>query len=140
MAGVSVVAAAFGGTVLRLAVDPDVEVPAGADLLVIESMKMEHVIEAPTAGSVRSFSVSVGDAVQSGDVLLHFAPSAVEQVETAATAASAEAPAERGETRPELAELRRRTAATQDAGRPDATERRHAVGSTHGAGEHRGLV
>ncbi|HUE07179.1 MAG TPA: carboxyl transferase domain-containing protein [Acidimicrobiales bacterium] len=128
MAGVSVVAAAFGGTVLRLAVDPGDEVPAGADLLVIESMKMEHVIEAPVAGSVRSFSVSVGDAVQSGDVLLHFAPSAAEQVETASTAASAEAPLERGDVRPELAELRRRTAATQDAGRPEATERRHARG------------
>ncbi len=128
MAGVSVVAAAFGGTVLRLAVGPGEEVPAGADLLVIESMKMEHVIEAPVAGSVRSFSVSVGDAVQSGDALLHFAPSAVEQVETATTAPSAEAPAERGEIRPELAELRRRTAATQDAGRTEATERRHAQG------------
>jgi biotin carboxyl carrier protein len=73
MAGVSVLAAAFGGTVLRLAVNPGERVAAGADLLVIESMKMEHVIEAPEAGSVHSFSVAVGDAVQSGDVLLHFA-------------------------------------------------------------------
>jgi len=76
MAGVSVVAAAFGGTVLRLAVAPGEPVRDGALLMVIESMKMEHAIEAPATGTVESFSVSVGDAVQQGDALLTFAPSA----------------------------------------------------------------
>jgi acetyl-CoA carboxylase carboxyltransferase component len=128
MAGVTTVAAAFGGTVLRLSVAPGEEVPAGSDLLVIESMKMEHVIEAPVAGSVRSFSVAVGDAVQRGDVLLDFAPSAVAEARADANPASTGATTERGDVRPELAELRRRAAVTQDAGRPEATERRHARG------------
>jgi acetyl-CoA carboxylase carboxyltransferase component len=128
MAGVSVVAAAFGGTVLRLAVSPGEDVVAGADLLVIESMKMEHVIEAPAAGSVHSFSVAVGDAVQSGDVLLQFAPSAVEDAPTGAPPDSTDAASEPDRIRPELEDLRHRTAATRDSGRPEATERRHARG------------
>jgi biotin carboxyl carrier protein len=46
MAGVSVVAAAFGGTVLRLAVAPGEPVRDGALLMVIESMKMEPDVRA----------------------------------------------------------------------------------------------
>ncbi len=128
MAGVTVLTAAFGGTVLRLAVAPGLEVQSGADLLVIESMKMEHVIEAPEAGSVHTFSVAVGDAVQSGDVLLHFTPSATDAVQAVTNARSAEDAATSGDIRPELTNLRRRAAATQDAGRKEATERRHARG------------
>jgi acetyl-CoA carboxylase carboxyltransferase component len=129
MAGVTTLTAAFGGTVLRLAVTPGVEVQSGADLLVIESMKMEHVIEAPEAGSVHAFSVAVGDAVQSGDVLLHFTPSAADAVQAMTSARSAEDDAATsGDIRPELANLRRRAAATQDAGRKETTERRHARG------------
>jgi acetyl-CoA carboxylase carboxyltransferase component len=128
VAGVSVVAAAFGGTVLRLAVAPGEPVRDGAVLLVIESMKMEHVIEAPASGWVESFSVAVGDAVQQGDVLLSFTASDVAEVQPAAATTAADIATVDGGTRPELAELRRRVAATQDAGRPEATERRHGRG------------
>ncbi len=114
---------------LRLGVVAGDEVPAGTVLLVIESMKMEHVIEAPQAGAVDSFSVAVGDAVQTGDVLLRFAPSAGDGAAAAASAESGAADEPTGDAvRPELAELRRRVAGTLDAGRPEATERRHARG------------
>ncbi|HEY6474149.1 MAG TPA: acetyl-CoA carboxylase biotin carboxyl carrier protein subunit, partial [Acidimicrobiales bacterium] len=76
MAGLSELAAPFAGTVLRLGAAPGTDVPAGTVLVVLESMKMEHVIEAPTSGAVESFSVAVGDAVQSGDLLLRFEASA----------------------------------------------------------------
>ena len=132
MAELTVVTAAFGGTVLRLAVAPGEPVSGGAVLMVIESMKMEHVIEAPEAGAVDSFSVAVGDSVQTGDVLLEFGPSAVsgDASQVAANAASAAdvTPMEIDAVRPELEELRRRTAGTLDAGRTEATERRHARG------------
>jgi acetyl-CoA carboxylase carboxyltransferase component len=128
MAGLSVVAAAFGGTVLRLAVGPGESVRCGDALVVIESMKMEHVIEAPTSGAVESFSVSVGDAVQQGDALLMFTPSEVDEVRPATITSSADKAAESSEVRPELLELRRRMAGTLDAGRPEATQRRHARG------------
>ncbi len=57
----------FAGTVLRVAVSPGDRVEAGAVLLLLESMKMEHVVEAGARGTVASIAVSVGDAVQSGD-------------------------------------------------------------------------
>ena len=33
-------------------------------------MKMEHVVRAPTAGTVREVQVAVGDQVDTGDVLV----------------------------------------------------------------------
>jgi biotin carboxyl carrier protein len=60
----------FAGTVLRVAVAPGDRVPKGAVLLVLESMKMEHVVEAGAPGTISAVAVSEGDAVQAGDVLL----------------------------------------------------------------------
>jgi acetyl-CoA carboxylase carboxyltransferase component len=117
----------FAGTVLRVDVGPGDQVRAGAVLVVLESMKMEHVVEAAAAGTVRAVAVSVADAVQAGDVLLSID-------EDDADAPRRPPPAEPGamdlvaEIRPELAELRTRVAGTLDGGRPAATERRHAGG------------
>jgi acetyl-CoA carboxylase carboxyltransferase component len=117
----------FAGTVLRVDVGPGDQVRAGAVLVVLESMKMEHVVEAAAAGTVRAVGVSVADAVQAGDVLLSID-------EDDADAPRRPPPAEPGamdlvaEIRPELAELRTRVAGTLDGGRPAATERRHAGG------------
>jgi acetyl-CoA carboxylase carboxyltransferase component len=129
MAELTELAAPFAGTVLRLGAAPGATVPAGAVLVVLESMKMEHVIEAPTAGAVESFSVAVGDAVQSGERLLLFDAAAVD-VQAGSTQATPAhvAPADADTIRPELAELRRRAEGTRDSGRPEATQRRHARG------------
>jgi acetyl-CoA carboxylase carboxyltransferase component len=115
--------AAFAGTVLRLEIAPGDAVRAGAVLVVLESMKMEHVVEAPAAATIDRVHVSVGDGVQTGDVLVSLIPSD-DQV---GLGERAEEPAPAG-IRPELAELQSRAAATLDAGRPRATERRHGVG------------
>ena len=130
MAGLTELTVPFAGTVLRVDADPGERVRAGAVLVVLESMKMEHVIEAAAAGTVRALGVSVGDAVQPGDVLLLIDEdeSVVGDVGAGSgTAESVVAQQGTGE-RPELAELRTRVAATLDAGRPAATERRHAGG------------
>jgi acetyl-CoA carboxylase carboxyltransferase component len=117
----------FAGTVLRVDVGPGDQVRAGAVLVVLESMKMEHVVEAAAAGTVRAVGVAVAAAVQAGDVLLSID-------EDDADAPRRPPPAEPGamdlvaEIRPELAELRTRVAGTLDGGRPAATERRHAGG------------
>jgi acetyl-CoA carboxylase carboxyltransferase component len=116
----------FAGTVLRVAVAPGDAVPAGAVLLVIESMKMEHVFEAAAAGTVDSVAVSDGDAVQAGEVLLRIDESEVAPVADVVEDDTAEEPTVG--VRPELAELRARVATTLDDGRPAATERRHAGG------------
>ncbi len=118
----------FAGTVLRVAVSPGDRVEAGDVLLLLESMKMEHVVEATAPGTVASVDVSVGDAVQSGDVLLSMDEDEDHVVGGGPAAAVAERPGSGDEARPELVELRARVAATLDEGRAAATERRHAGG------------
>jgi 3-methylcrotonyl-CoA carboxylase alpha subunit len=51
-------------------------VAAGAVLLVMEAMKMEHVIKAPHDGVVKSFRFKAGDQVKDGDLLVEFEESA----------------------------------------------------------------
>jgi acetyl-CoA carboxylase carboxyltransferase component len=121
----------FAGTVLRVAVAPGDVVPAGAVLLVIESMKMEHVFEAAASGKVDSVAVSAGDAVQAGDVLVRIDEDAMatgDRGGDVGPVARDGVSAGTGSERPELAELRARVATTLDDGRPAATERRHAGG------------
>ena len=129
MAGLTELTVPFAGTVVRVAVAPGDRVAAGAVLLLIESMKMEHVVEAAAPGTVATVAVSAGDAVQQGDVLLSIDET---EAHTHAMAANGKAPETVAEqphvVRPELEELRARVAATLDEGRPAATERRHAGG------------
>ena len=57
------------GTVVRVEVALGDHVPAGAVILAIEAMKMEHAIRAPAAGVVADLPVAVGAQVDSGSVL-----------------------------------------------------------------------
>ena len=57
------------GTVVRIDVAVGDHVAAGAPLLAIEAMKMEHSIYAPTAGVVTELPIAVGAQVDSGSVL-----------------------------------------------------------------------
>ncbi len=126
MGGLTDLAVPFAGTVLRVAVAPGDHVAAGAVLVVLESMKMEHVIEAAETGTVRAVAVSEGDAVQAGDVLVRMEPGGVGGPVGGDAVAAPAGPV--GQVRPELAELRTRVASTLDEGRPAATGRRHAGG------------
>ena len=58
------------GTVRRVLAAPGQAVTAGAALVVIEAMKMEHQIAAPGDGTVADVLVAVGDQVETGQVLL----------------------------------------------------------------------
>ncbi|NWG46581.1 MAG: ATP-grasp domain-containing protein [Alphaproteobacteria bacterium] len=58
------------GRVLAVKVEPDRTVEAGDPLLVLEAMKMEHVIRAPHAGTVRAVHFVAGDQVKEGDQLV----------------------------------------------------------------------
>jgi acetyl-CoA carboxylase carboxyltransferase component len=119
----------FAGTVLRVDVVPGDEVRTGSALVVLESMKMEHVVEAGAPGTVRAVAVSVGDAVQAGDVVLVIDHDAVQADDHDAVGTDGGTGTEDAvEARPELVELRARQEGTLDAGRPAATERRHAAG------------
>jgi propionyl-CoA carboxylase alpha chain len=54
------------GIVRRVAVRPGEQVAAGALLVVVEAMKLEHRISAPTAGRVREVLVAEGQEVDAG--------------------------------------------------------------------------
>ncbi|QJQ94654.1 MULTISPECIES: acetyl/propionyl/methylcrotonyl-CoA carboxylase subunit alpha [Halomonadaceae] len=60
------------GTVVALLVEPGQAVEKGMPLMVMEAMKMEHTLNAPTNGQVASFHFATGDTVGQGDVLLDF--------------------------------------------------------------------
>jgi biotin carboxyl carrier protein len=57
-------------TVWQISVDVGDAVPAGATLMVLESMKMEFPVEAPTAGTVTGVLVAEGDAVTEGQIVV----------------------------------------------------------------------
>ncbi len=62
------------GRVTRVTVKEGVDVTRGASLMVLEAMKMEHRITAPSAGRVEKLNFAVGDWVEEGSVLLDFVP------------------------------------------------------------------
>jgi propionyl-CoA carboxylase alpha chain len=57
------------GTVVRVAAAVGDNVEAGATIITIEAMKMEHAIRTPAAGVVTALPVTVGAQVDSGTVL-----------------------------------------------------------------------
>jgi propionyl-CoA carboxylase alpha chain len=57
------------GSVVRIEVTEGAPVTAGAPIIVLEAMKMEHTVRAPADGLVASISVTAGDQVDSGQVL-----------------------------------------------------------------------
>jgi len=58
------------GLVVRVAVAEGQRVEAGAELVVVEAMKMENQLRAPRAGVVAKVHVAVGEAVEKGAPLV----------------------------------------------------------------------
>jgi acetyl-CoA carboxylase carboxyltransferase component/biotin carboxyl carrier protein len=121
--GAVVVRAPMQGTVVAVDVGAGDAVPAGAQLLVMEAMKMEHVITAETGGIVRAVHVAAGDTVYEGHALL-----VLETADVGTASGAAATAADLDRPRPDLAEVLARHAATQDAARADAVERRRRTG------------
>jgi acetyl/propionyl-CoA carboxylase alpha subunit/acetyl-CoA carboxylase carboxyltransferase component len=122
-AGEIAVPAPLQGTVIVIAVEPGQVIHAGAELAVMEAMKMEHVVAAPCGGRVRSVDVAVGDTVFEGHSLLVLVP---EEVTGQSATHLDEIDLDR--IRPDLAEVIERHAMGSDARRPAAVARRHARG------------
>ncbi len=117
------VPAPLQGTVVSVAAAPGTRVSAGQELIVLESMKMEHVVAAPSAGIVRSVTVSPGDTVLEGAGLL-----VLEPAEDAGGAAAPEDTVDPDHIRPDLAETLARHGIGLDAARPEAVAKRHRRG------------
>jgi 3-methylcrotonyl-CoA carboxylase alpha subunit len=68
------VKAPFAGVVVSIAHAPGARIVPGAPLIVLEAMKMEHTLRAPTDGHLRALKCAVGDVVQEGTELADFEP------------------------------------------------------------------
>jgi 3-methylcrotonyl-CoA carboxylase alpha subunit len=78
-AGVDTLTAPMPGTVTVVKAAVGDEVAAGQSLLVVEAMKMEHVIAAPHAGTVTELDVAVGSTVAMDQVLAQVTPHVPEE-------------------------------------------------------------
>jgi acetyl-CoA carboxylase carboxyltransferase component len=115
------------GTVVAVLVEPGQEVAPGAGVVIVESMKMEHVVEATAGGVVARLAVGPGDQVSAGDVLIEVdPPGSGERTDLSPPPAPATEPT--GTPRADLAALVRRRQLTHDRARPQAVQRRHRAG------------
>jgi acetyl-CoA carboxylase carboxyltransferase component len=110
------------GTIVRTG-EAGATVGPGGAVVVIESMKMEHSVDASAASVIVELHVGPGDLVQVGDLLAVLGPADV----PLATGGPAEV-AGPAAVRPELAEVRARHEIGLDAARPDAVARRRRTG------------
>ncbi|MBM4791378.1 ATP-grasp domain-containing protein [Streptomyces sioyaensis] len=85
--GADTLAAPMPGTVTVVKVAVGDDVAAGQGLLVVEAMKMEHVISAPHAGRVTELDVTAGSTVAMDQILAVVAPH--EDADEAAASAGA---------------------------------------------------
>ncbi|UVH61317.1 carbamoyl-phosphate synthase large subunit [Variovorax paradoxus] len=97
--------------------------PAGAQLGVLEAMKMEHLLHAPVAGRVVALLAEPGDYLVEGQSLVQ-----LEAVDAQAVQAEASAEHDLDAVRPDLQKVIDRHAPTLDANRKAAVDKRHAQG------------
>ncbi len=112
------------GTIVTVDVSEGDLVAHGQQLIIMEAMKMEHVIAAPVGGIVRQITIAGGDTVFEGHPLI-FIEEASDSVATG-TAVSSEVDLEY--IRPDLAETIERHEIGLDDARPEAVARRRKTG------------
>ena len=117
------VPAPLQGTIVSLDISAGDEVHVGQQLLIMESMKMEHVIAAETSGIIRQLTVGQGDAVFEGHPLAF-----IEETEVAVTAVEKTTALDLDYIRPDLSEIVERHELGMDATRPEAVARRRKTG------------
>ena len=117
------VPAPLQGTIVSLDISEGDEVHIGQQLLVMESMKMEHVISAETSGIIRQLTVGQGDAVFEGHPLAF-----IEETQVAVTAVEKTTALDLDYIRPDLSEIVERHELGMDAARPEAVARRRKTG------------
>jgi acetyl-CoA carboxylase carboxyltransferase component len=116
--------------VVQWLVAPGETVRAGDVVVVLEAMKMEHEVRSPGGGRVRERLFAEGETVQERDLLLTLdavaedAPGAADPLRPAAQAT----PAPERLARADLQRVLDRQALTLDAARPQAVDKRHALG------------
>ncbi|GAB2999554.1 acetyl-CoA carboxylase family protein [Mycobacterium bourgelatii] len=114
--------AQMAGTVVEIAAE-GAEVTGGEQLVVLEAMKMQHVLAAPAALRTVRNLVAPGQVVATGDALLVYTRTGV-----SADGESDSAAVDLDRPRADLEEVRQRHLLTLDEGRPAAVSKRHEKG------------
>ncbi|ANS30839.1 acetyl-CoA carboxylase family protein [Rhodococcus opacus] len=120
-AGEDVLRAHMAGTVVEAAGE-GATVESGAQLVVLEAMKMQHVIAAPAGAVVERNLVAPGQTVNAGDPLVVIRRTGSEAGDVADSATDLD------RERADLAEIRQRHEVTLDAARPAAIAKRTKLG------------
>ena len=117
------VPAPLQGTILALSVVEGERVQAGQELLVMDAMKMEHVITAPRSGEVVQITVAVGDTLVAEHPLIF-----IEEQQVLGTEPAHQASPDLDIIRPDLAEAMTRQGYKLDENRAQAVAKRHKTG------------
>ncbi|MCB1644735.1 MAG: carbamoyl-phosphate synthase large subunit, partial [Pseudomonadales bacterium] len=120
--GTVAVTAPMQGTILELSVEEGAEVYEGQQLLIMDAMKMEHVITASASGVIARIDCEAGEAVYEAASLVHIKPGTV-----STAAATEEKVIDLDYIRPDLAESIERHNFGLDEFRPEAVAKRHGT-------------
>ncbi|HEV2991097.1 MAG TPA: carboxyl transferase domain-containing protein [Candidatus Angelobacter sp.] len=117
------ISAPMQGTIISVDVTEGELVRQGRQVVVMEAMKMEHVVHAHVSGVVQRVEVMRGDAVFEGHVL-----ALVQEADVETTTAHEVEAVDLEHVRPDLKEVYDRHEIGRDAARPEAVERRRKTG------------
>ena len=122
--GVAAIHAPMQGTVISFDVSEGDTVFVGQPVLIMEAMKMEHVVTATNSGTVQRLGVSAGDAVFESHPLIYLA-----EGDVAARDLGEAVKQDLNYIRDDLKEVIDRHAAGYDDSRPEAVAKRHGRGN-----------
>ena len=117
------VAAPIQGTIVQISVSEGDEIRVGQELMIMEAMKMEHVIKTDTPGVIKKINVAPGDIIVEGHPLIF-----VEEADVGDAIIDVQDAIDLDYIRPDLEEVYRRHAYTLDENRPEAVAKRYARG------------
>ena len=118
-----VLCAPMAGCLVQIDVQVGDAVRRGQQVVVLEAMKMEHVVEAKQAGIVTAVLAAAGEVVNANQPLIQ-----LDVAESEDDVEHHRASPDLDRLRPDLQRVLERTALTLDAARPEAVARRHAAG------------
>ena len=111
------------GTIFKVKVAVGDLVRHSQEIIIVESMKMEHPVEAGVDGVIASIAVTEGDTIAAGQLLVVVTPGEVTTSES-----TSENSANSATERADLARYNERRRLTTDGARPEAVARRAAKG------------
>ncbi len=111
------------GTIIELLVSEGDRVAAGQDIVIMNAMKMEHVLQAQVGGMIREITVAIGDIIWEDHPLVFIEPAEVGEAVDSGTGQ-----VDLDYIRPDLQHNIDLHEALLDVNRPEPVARRHAKG------------